>query len=238
MVRLLNICFLISLFLISCHNKTTNKETQIINSKKSDYIDTINHYSKNTDYRIENEKYVFIITEINNHKVAIFAYTDSLLILFQNIDNKWIKTDSIEFDTYAHSFKKCDLNGDKLDDLLINSAFNMHGQQYSYVFISDKNKRLRPRVDIKRLFNLRYDSLTNMVSSYYFAGMHIDSKELYKWENDSLKLIRGVECSYENPNRRAILTFYIMKNGKRHNLKTIWDKDESIFDTALWKGFY
>jgi hypothetical protein len=129
------------------------------------------------------------------------------------------------------------LNGDNNKDFIVYSFGNIHGQSIPYVFISDKQSVLHYRSDI-HLYNIKYDPNKKLVKSYYQGGVNsINHKEYYLWQNDSLKLFKGVERNPSNP-EKATTTYYNLKNGQRNDYKILIDNTGEIYDTALWKGAY
>lgn len=237
----------ILVFLICCQNP--NKLEKVKRSPfyppdssvkylKQILIDTLTKYSNASDYLLEDDKYVLYINEIDNRKISVIAITDSVLFLFENVKNKWVQTDSILFQNRSFSFIIKDINGDRRKDLIVNGHPNMHGQTQPYVFINNKENNLIFRPDIN-LWNINYDTIKNLVQSYYIGGVYtIIHKEYYKWKGDSLVLVRGVEhCPPFPPDRYPTINFYNLKNGKRYDYKKVLDKRGDIYDTALWKGY-
>lgn len=200
--------------------------------------DSVIHYSYFTQLlrRDDSAYYVFYVTEVNNKKIAVVAITDSTLLLFQNINKKWVRTDSLAFDNYARDFAVTDLNGDNEDDFIVYGAGDIHGMCKPFVFIT-KNGLLHYRPDIQ-LYNIEYDEKKGLIKSHYYGSMTSpNDKEYYKWIGDSLRLVCGVEnnYNYSQNEKHALIAFYKLRNGKRYNYQVVRDDSGAVFDTALWR---
>lgn len=236
------------IFLICCQNPGNLEKDTTVNLYPPDssvkYLkqilsDTLNKYADASEYLRKDDKYVLYIHEINNKKIGIMAITDSVLFLFQKEKNGWYQVDSIIFENYAFSFGIKDINGDRKNDLIVYGFPNMHGQCFPFVFMSKTNYNLDFRPDIN-LMNINFDTAKNLVQSYYIGGVYTTIyKEYHKWEGDSLVLVRGVEhCPPFGSDRYPTVTFYKLKRGNRFDYKKILDKKGTVYDTALWEGYY
>jgi hypothetical protein len=227
---LTGIFFLIS-FGIFAQNTTNDIENLSLRNK---LLDSLIRFSIFDEFLIRDDssEYVLYSTRINGEKIGFIAVTDSSLFFFQKIENSWMLNDSIPFDTYAFSYKIVDLNGDNNDDFIINSFPDIHGQSIPYVFICNNMKILKYRKDIK-LHNISFDRNKKQIRSYYESCAYcIHTKELYCWENDSLKLVERVELDLTKENKIST-RYYKEINGNLINYKTL--KGGSEYDTALWK---
>lgn len=233
-----NILLIILLSLASCKKSTIHNSNPISKSNsekksiKNKAFDSLVKYSSLNEFllRDDDEKFVLYGTSINDTKIAFIAVTDSTLYLYQKKQNKWVLNDSIPFDTYAFSYKISDLNGDNKNDFIIYSFADVHGQSIPFVFICDDNNILKYRKDIK-LYNMSYDNTTELVRSYYESCAYcVDTKELYRWVNDSLKLVERVELDMTKEQIKT--KYYKPIKGKLVNYKTV--NDDSNYDNALW----
>jgi len=185
-----------------------------------------------------NSRFVLYLNKLNNKKVAVIAFTDTCLIIFQNLNNEWVQIDSVPFNSYASKFEITDLNGDNKDDLIVYGFANMHGERLPYVFITDKNNVLHYRSDI-HLYNIKYDKTKKLIMSYYQGGAYsINCKEYYYWQGDSLKLLKGVEQNLSTGESSIFITFYKLKDGKRFDYKKMKDNKGAIYDTVFWTDEY
>ncbi|MEI9943555.1 MAG: hypothetical protein WDN26_04980 [Chitinophagaceae bacterium] len=181
------------------------------------------------------DKYVLLIKELNGIKTGIIAINDSVMYLFQKTNKAWQQTDSIPFNTDVFNYTETELNGDHNYDFIVYGFPNMHGQCEPYVFIADSSGALHYRDDIHQ-YNIEFDSERGLVKSYYIGGAFtIVDKEYYRWENDSLILVRGVEFVPPTGAEKPVTIFYTLKNGKRYDYKKVLDPKVLIYDTALWK---
>ncbi|WP_431244145.1 XAC2610-related protein [Flavobacterium sp. P21] len=236
------IIILLSSIFYSCENFERSKRKSIYSeternfetvSLKNKLVDSLIKFSSLDEFllRDRDSKFVLYGGEINNTKIGFIAVTDSTLFFYQKFKNKWILNDSIPFDTYAFSYEVIDLNGDNRDDFIINSARDTHGQSIPYVFICNEKNILKYRKDIK-LYNMTYDRDKKFIRSFYESCAYcVHSKELYRWVNDSLKLIERVELDLTNEN--IIKTKYYKEiKGKLINYKTI--NGDAVYEKALW----
>jgi hypothetical protein len=179
-----------------------------------------------------NEDTVILRKIVNNRQIEIYSITDSILLLSQVGE----KTDTIHFNNYFHSFNcDVDLNGDNNKDLMIYSFPNMHGQLRPYVFLSNHEGKLyyRPELDI---YNLSYDTVSRNICGFYVGGVYSESsKDIYKWENDSLRLVRGASMQYISADKSYIVKFYEKDVTKPY--QTISRCSKNLWDTAVFENY-
>lgn len=240
-LRITTIIILLSTILYSCDNfkskiiQDNHKVKSNLNtiSLKNKLVDSLVKFSSLNEFLLRDDvgEYVLYSTEINGSKIGFIAITDSSLFFFQKFKNKWVINDSIPFDTYAFSYKVEDLNGDNKNDFIINSHPDVHGQSIPYVFICSDKNILKYRKDIK-LHNIHYDYNTKLVRSYYESCAYcVHTKELYRWENDSLRITERVELDLTLENKISLRYYKKIKN-KLSLYKTT--NDEGDYEKALW----
>jgi hypothetical protein len=226
---------LLSCIIISCKKATGSSLASTLKSRTYDtllkygVLDYGELYDTTNDFKL----YIDIV---NNKKIGVIAVTDSVLFLYQMFNGSWQLNDSIEFKTDVFSFAHKDLNGDGRSEFIVNGHPNMHGQCIPYVFLCDKDSILHYRPDLTH-YNIGYDYSKKMVRSYYIGGVYTTvNKEYYRWKNDSLELVRGVQRANEN-SFEFYTSFYELRNGEIVYYKKVRDISENIYDTALWKGY-
>ncbi len=202
---------------------------------KQNLIDSITRFEDLTEVTKidDNSQYSFYIGTVNNKRIALISMTYKSIYLFYEFNNKWIETDSMIFADMATSFISADLNRIPNKDFIVRGEPNCHGQAYDYVLLSDTNGYLHFRSDVS-LHNISYDYESKIIRSFYFGSTNF-TKEIYRWENDSLVLIRGVELVLVDYKVGYMLTYYNEKDGKRDDYKVIWKNAEKIFHSELWK---
>ncbi|MEI7597490.1 MAG: hypothetical protein WCK02_17210, partial [Bacteroidota bacterium] len=134
------------------NHSIVNQEKKSLKLTKDNLIDSLEKYSTlNEALKIDDSSnYVFCINEINNRKIAIITFTDSVFFLFQkNSKNNWTQIDSGLFETYAHRFEETNLNDDGNTDLIMYGFPDVHGESEPFVFISNDYGELHYRSDIK-----------------------------------------------------------------------------------------
>ncbi|HMC99919.1 MAG TPA: hypothetical protein VKH37_07195 [Ferruginibacter sp.] len=209
-----------------------------IQAVKLRLIDSLKRFSGLSSCSLieDSAKYKLDIATNDGKKVGLIGITDSMLYVFRHSGDEWIQDDSASFETYQFDFSFEYLNDDDQEDLIVYGFGNMHGQSEPFVFLCDSSGRFRYRPDIKQ-YNPSYNQHTKLFRSFYEGGaFSIIDKEIYHWVGDSLKLIRGAAF---DPSAAAtqfpVTTFYVEKNGKRFDYKTVTDKTGKIYDTAVWK---
>lgn len=247
-MRILYFIFFLILLLTFCLNNSKKKTPDYIQANLKDtfkkdlkqiLIDSLYSLSNSSDTIIHDNssKYMVFITQLNNQKIGVITITDSDLFIFKQTNKSWIQADSIAWQDYISGFSVTDLNGDRINDLIVYGFGNMHGQAISYVFLCDNKNTLTYRPDI-HLFNIRFDSSKKLIQSYYQGGItSINHKEYYQWINDSLRLIQGVEQDLSS-GKNITTTFYRQKKGIKYIYRKTRDNQGKIYDTALWKKFY
>jgi hypothetical protein len=186
---------------------------------------------KNTFHRLENGRLFLYSKELNGITIGFVALTDSTIWYFQKLDSKWHLRDSIKFESTVSSFELVDLNGDSMVDVIIHVSADIHGQTVPFVFMANAKGALNYRKDIK-LYNLSFDPKKQLVRSFYVGCAYcLHHKALYRWVNDSLRLLERVEMDLTNENH-TFTRFYKAINGRLVNYKT--SKDAADYDQALW----
>lgn len=224
-----NIYFIFFTIIIACSSPTETKQKKIklndLNKKiictkkntisKNQLVDSLIKYSSLNKFLLrDNEgQFVLYITKINNTKIGFIAMTDSTLFFYQKVNNNWVLNDSIDFNSYAFSYKALDLNGNNKNDFVIYSYPNMHVQSIPFVFICDDKNHFNYRKNIK-LYNISYDPQKKLVKSFYEGGVcSVHHKALHKWKNDSLIIVEKVELNLSD--HQSIETKYYKEiNGK------------------------
>jgi hypothetical protein len=170
---------------------------------------------------------------VNNQQVEIINIIDSLLLFSQ--ENT--KTDTISLENcYLFAFSdNMDLNADSYKDLVIYGSPNIHGQCKPFVFLSNKEGKLRYRPDLS-LMNIQYDTVSKRILSFYLGGAYTEhTKESYAWENDSLKFLRGASFQVLSPRGEPLLVFY--KGKDKIPYRTLKNCCEELWDTAVFKNY-
>ena len=116
---------------------------------------------------------------------------------------------------------------------MIYGMHNLYGQLRPFVFLSDKEGKLRYRPDLS-IYNLSYDTISKSIRSFYEGGVYSNfSKDIYKWENDSLKLVRGASMQYASEEEGYVVEFYEKDATKPY--QTVKKSSEQLWDTAVFK---
>ncbi len=204
-----------------------------VQSLKQYLIDSIDCFAdssaNDTICRDENDHYCVYTGMINQKRVAIIVIQDSAMCLVQERNGKCIITDSTLFNDYALDFVPVHLNSDNQTDFLIESYANMNGMKRSYMLIADSTGYLHfhfylwPNDYYINLWNVSYDSSTNLIRSYYEgSAFGRDMKELYCWVENSLQFFRGAELDATNARSEyPRLRFYKEKMEKSSTIKQL-----------------
>jgi hypothetical protein len=195
-------------------------------------VDSLRKYRYLTEFlqQGDSSRYVVYGKETARGALGVVAITDSVLLLYQS-DKKGLQlTNRVPFPDYASRFKEADLNGDGKADFMVYGRPNMHGQAEPFVFLSKANGQLHYRPDLKQ-YELSYDPNKELVHAYYLAsGNSSYSKELYRWQDDSLQQIAEADW---NPSK-GIVTLFRPKNDKLVRVKTY--HNSAVYDTILFKA--
>lgn len=106
-----------------------------------------------------------------------------------------------------------------------------------FVFISNKEGKLCYRPDLS-ICNLCYDTATKQIVSFYIGGVYSEhSKDLYIWENDSLKLVRGVLMSLEQDHAGMFKRLDFYKGDMRRMYRLVTEDCEAVWDTAIFSEY-
>jgi len=200
-------------------------------------IDTLFRYKhlRAFEQRDDSSHYVLYGTETSAGKVGVIAFADSVLLLFQEVGNRFCLTNRIAFDNDISDIKEIDLNGDGADDFVVYGHPNVHGQAPPFAFMNDGKGRLRyTNTQGLRSFGLDYDLNKKLVRTEYVGGAYdMHSKKLYQWQGDSLRLVAGAELHLENP-AAITVRVYRVRSGKEYNVRTYGE--EMAYDTVLFKS--
>lgn len=209
-----------------------NKPVARVKYAEKALADSLLKYIHLTEFSSRNDsgEYVLYAQNTAAGKVGVIAITDSVLLLFQRVNQQFRITNRIHFANYAFDFKQDDLNGDGQVDFIVYGRPDFHMVSESFIFMNDGKSRLRYRPDIK-LYGIAYDFEKKLVRSSYIGGVNdVCMKALYRWKGDSLRQIAGalLEPDPEHPRVRA----YKVRRGKLYAYKTY---KEAVFDTILFK---
>lgn len=186
-----------------------------------------------TEELIRTDSAVILKKLVNNRQIEITNIVDSLLLFSQ--ENT--KTDTIHIECcYLFAFNDhMDLNADSYKDLVIYNHPNMHGQCVPFVFLSNKEGKLRYRPDLS-IMNIQYDTVSKHILSFYWGGVYTKgTKDCYIWENDSLRFLRGASFAVLSPTGETLMEFY--KGKDKMPYITLKNCCEELWDTAVFKGF-
>jgi len=233
---------LLLLFFNSCkqnsqHTVSKTGDSKLYIQKIANYEDSFDIYSDSLGAKITHGDTIFSIQKLNNKKYAFVNIKDSLQFVYYYEKRKWIKKKSIALEDTFFDAKVEDLNADGYKDFILYGFPNMHGNCIPYVFLSDSNFELIYRPDLS-LYNIEYDSSTKLIRSHYIGGvLSTNYKEYYKWNNDSLSLVKGVKRQYMNDST-FITSFYGLKDQKEVIYKEVKDNSSDVFDKTFWELEY
>lgn len=198
--------------------------------------DSLFKYQHLTEFfqRDDSLGYVLYGKETKAGKRGAAALDDSVLLVFQGIGRQYKCTSRLRLYTSALWFEEPDLNGDGRADLVVSTTANMHGQPIPYVFMSDKQGVLHYREDVSML-GVAYDPKKKLVQSFFIGGaFDVHSKEVYRWEHDSLRQLAGAELDLPH----STVRLYRLRHGQKHYyLTSRGEKAEEVYDTALFKPY-
>jgi hypothetical protein len=221
----------------SCRPQADQREALKLQTSKSleqQLTDSLRKYIHLTAFQLETKKdslsCVLYGKQLKANKIGIVAIYDSVLLLYQVVNRKLNLASRIHFRNIVSDVEEADLNGDDKSDLIIYGSPNMHGQAEPFVFLQRDSITWKYRPDIK-MYDVSYDPDKKLVRAYYSAsGYSVMSKELYRWDNDSLRQIAGVDYEPWKP----LVTSYLVKSGKRYAFK--WYRSTAVADTILFQA--
>lgn len=234
-----NFCIFSLIALIACTNTKNISTPQYavidfqktpVNTFKKIIIDS-NYLNEFDSLKIVNDSfgYDFHLFKLNNQKVGFLTIYDSITYILNSQNNHFKITDSFPTENIIFNYKITDLNNDQLQDVILLGFPNMHGQSESFVLLSNQNKQLIYRKDIKG-YNLNFNKKTNFLESAYRGGVYsVHYKMLSKWIGDSLYPFKLAEYNAEN----SELSYFIFKNNKQILVKKTTQATEKQFDTIL-----
>jgi len=213
---------------------TENLEAQL--------ADSLRKYRHLTDFWLAGDsgRYELFGKTLNSRQVGMAAISDSVLLVFQKQNHQYKLVSRCSFPDNATDCEVTDLNDDDKEDVIVYGFGNMHGQRRSYVFLSDSTGLVHYRPDLS-LFNIAYSRRTKSLVSYYIGGVNsVHSKEVYRWQGDSAKLVAGAEYDMYS----GELELYRMCGGRKCHRRVYpvapadtarRSHNEVVFDTALFK---
>jgi hypothetical protein len=203
--------------------------------------DSLRKYRHLTDFwqAGDSGRYALFGKTLNDRQIGVAAVSDSVLLLFQEQNHQYKLVARGRFPDDATDCEVTDLNGDDKEDIIVYGFGNMHGQRRPYVFLSDSTGLVHYRPDLA-LYNITYSRRTKSLISYYVGGANsVHSKEVYRWQGDSARLVAGAE--YDMYSGRVEL--YRMCGGRKCYRKLYpvaaadtarRSRNEAIYDTALF----
>lgn len=203
--------------------------------------DSLQKYRHLTDFwqAGDSGRYALFGKPLNDRQVGIAAISDSVLLVFQEQNHQYKLAARCSFPDNATDCEVTDLNGDDKEDVMVYGFGNMHGQRRPYVFLSDSTGLVHYRPDLG-LYNITYSRRTKSLISYYIGGVNsVHSKEVYRWQGDSAKLVAGAEYDMYSGG----LELYRMCGGKKCYRRLYpavptdtarRSRNEAVYDTALF----
>ena len=203
--------------------------------------DSLRKYRHLTDFwhTGDSGRYELFGKTLGNRQVGIAAISDSVLLVFQKQNHQYKLTARCSFPDNATDCKVADLNGDGKEDVMVYGFGNMHGQRRPYVFLSDSTGLVHYRPDLA-LYNITYNRRAKLLISYYIGGANsVHSKEVYRWQGDSAKLVAGAEYDMYSGG----VELYRMCGGSKCHRKLYpaaptdtarRSRNEAVYDTALF----
>jgi hypothetical protein len=211
------ITLFLSIFAInSCENNKPKEVNQMLNTSKIvndslpenevEFSDiNWNFYLKKENYE-EQDSGVLIVVK-PNYAIFVFAEqnldNDALISYdvtgFQKQNNKWIKTSNEQIthlqvqDYIEDKWRLEDINGDGNKDILLKIHHDGHRNKNYICYLQKPDKQQFIKLNWfsePRLTNPNYDEKTGILSTF-IGGSKGATKRQFRWQNDSLKFIKG-----------------------------------------------
>jgi hypothetical protein len=166
-----------------------------------------------------------------NPDITLISLTqgDSVSYIFVH-QKKWQLLDSNTTPVY---YKTADMNGDRLPDLVGYDVADIHGMRSTLIYLQQADSFIKARIP-GRLCNAQYDSNTRIMKSYYISGAFgVHVKGEYRWDHDTLLLIRRVEMNLSSLDS-ATIRWYERKNDTPVLIKQQLLADAPDFDSIFW----
>jgi hypothetical protein len=200
------------------------------------------------------------IGEANGVEFGVSQISDSTFAFYQKTGTSWIREAILPVDFCPGNFKLLDLNGDRTEDLIINSynGYGMPGNIMSQFFFFNKQVEKFQYCQCSAIFNTYIDTINHLIGcEWYRTNGTEGSKELYKVEHFSMIFLKGVALGGNlfRADHKSHLRYYTIKGNKEVtfgrwgkggfgekevDIKTDLYKDESyaqkIYDKTFWNS--
>lgn len=182
------------------------------------------------------DQYSVAVIRWHQDKLAVCSDHDGLSFVLQKSGKQWRISHTLSM-TQIWEISATDINGDGYMDILLNDFPTIHSNSFCTPLLSDATGKLSLREDCT-MMNMRYHRSTRTIRTEVLGGVLSPvSKEEYKWLNDSLQLIRGVELIPDGNTRQPMydLNFYHFAHDKEViDMHLRGPKVDQIYYKAFW----
>jgi hypothetical protein len=237
----MNVFCAVCLLLLACEiNKEHIIQSDACLSVKNKYIfsivDTLKKYQETDSITFWTDSTILFIGKKNNCRFGIYFGNTDYWTFYHQIDDNWVKTDTMNYSINFAHFEYKDVNGDNFEDILFCELYGMAENKYSNVCLFDPQKKIFKHNPYYDLMNVTYEKNGNFIKSWWYAGTTFcQEKKKYKIIKDSLSLEIGIlYCPDEdNPSQKTTVQFF----NNLGIIKTIIGHPDTLsifFQKSLW----